>query len=280
MRKRLYPIILCLLFLAAVPLYGQVKGGNFSHRIVSLAPALTELVCFLGYGKNLVGRSEVCSYPAFVRQLPAVGAFGKPEGERILALRPTLILANDLVHPAMIRSFRNGGTRVLLKQCRSLEDYCEWVDLLGKELSCREKAQKEQQRIRLLREKWEKRNRELPRRKKVLWVIWDSPLMVAGKGSLPHTVLTFAGGKNIAEDLKQEYAKISYEWLLNNPPEVIVWTASPKRVQHLKKHPFWKQLEAVRKGRVIHSIDQDLLQRPGPRLPEGVDSLHKALKKI
>ena len=274
-------ILLCLILLPVT--LPEVCGKSPSareHRIVSLSPALTELVCFLGYGKNLAGRSEACNYPSFVKQLPVTGSFGKPEGERILALRPTLVLANDLAHPALMNPFRQAGIRVLLKQCRDLEDYCRWVTLLGKELHCPEKANAELKRIGTFRRECEALNRKMPRKKSVLWVIWDSPLMVAGKGSLPHTVLTLAGGINCAGKVDQEYFKTSCEWVLSNPPDVILWTASKKRVRILKSHPFWKQLKAVQQNRVIHTLNPDLLQRPGPRLTEGVRLLRKALETI
>ena len=274
-------MILCCFLLTAT-----LTGETLKHasppapRIVSLAPALTELVCFLGYGKALVGRSEVCNYPSFVKKLPVTGSFGNPEGERILALRPTLVLANDLAKPAILNPFRKAKVRVLFKQCRNLEDYCAWVALLGRELNCTGKAEAELKRIDSFRKECRALNQKTARKKRVLWVIWDSPLMVAGKGSLPHTVLTLAGGINCAGEVGQEYFKASYEWVLSNPPEVIVWTASGKRVRTLKNHPFWKQLEAVKKGRVIHTLDSDTLQRPGPRLTEGVRLLRKALEKI
>lgn len=280
--KQFRRILLCSVLLFAGS-FAEGAGKNPAgkeHRIVSLAPALTELVCFLGYSKNLAGRSEACNYPAVVKQLPVTGSFGKPEGERILALRPTLVLANDLAHPALMNPFRQAGIRVLLKQCRSLEDYCTWVELLGKELHCPGKANAELKRIQSFRRECEALNRKIPRKKSVLWVIWDSPLMVAGKGSLPHTVLTLAGGVNCAGQVNQEYFKTSYEWILSNPPDVILWTASEKRVRFLKSHPFWKQLKAVQQNRVIHTLDPDLLQRPGPRLPEGVRLLRKALETI
>lgn len=248
-------------------------------RIVSMAPALTELLFLLGQGKYLVGRSEVCDYPAEVRNLPVTGRFGDPELERTLQLKPTLLLANDLVRSTLAGTFRKAGVKVLLKQCRNLEDYCAWVELLGKELHCQEKAEKELKRIMLFRKECAVQNRKITKPKKVLWVIWDSPVMVAGKGSLPDEVIRLSGAVNAAGNVPQEYFKASREWILSNPPDVILWSASKKQIPSLRSQ-FWNQLKSVQKKRVIVPADQNILQRPGPRLTEGIRFLRKALEVL
>ena len=75
-------------------------------RIVSLSPAMTEIICHLGLRENLVGRSEVCNYPESVKNLPIAGAFAKPNVEKILRLKPTHIVTNDLINPGVISIFK------------------------------------------------------------------------------------------------------------------------------------------------------------------------------
>lgn len=246
-------------------------------RIVSQSPALTELVCHLGQGGRLVGRSDVCDYPPEVRKLPATGRFADPELERTLKLKPTLFISNDLIRPAAGNTLRSAGVKVLLRQCRTLDDYCAWVALLGDELQCSAAAKAELKRIAAFRQECAEYNRTIPRQVKILWVIWDSPLMVAGSGSLPDEVIRLAGGVNAAGQVPQEYFKASMEWVLRNQPDVILWSAPKSRTPSLSDS-FWKQLDAVKHGRVIADLNPDLVQRPGPRLTEGVRALRKALE--
>lgn len=264
--------LLFLLFLFCFPF---LKAEE--QRVVSLAPALTELVFRLGKGGTLVGRSNVCNYPPEAKKIQVAGNFGDPELERTLRLRPTLIIANDLIRPTLKKTFEQAKIKVILMQCRTPEDYFLWVKQLGDVLGCPGKADAEIRRMRGRLAEYERMAKESPTGRKVLWVIWDSPLMVAGKGSLPDTVIRLAGGKNIAAGVEQEYFKASFDWILQNPPDVIVWTASGEPE---KSHAFWKQLAAVREGRVVSKIDPDLLQRPGPRLPDGIGALRAELEKF
>ncbi len=266
MRKRL----LILLLLVFLPFLNAEE-----QRVVSLSPALTELVYQLGMGEAMAGRSSVCNYPPQVKKVPVAGNFGDPELERTLRLRPTLLIANDLIRPALIKTFEKAKIKVILMQCRTPEDYYLCVERLGGALGCPDRAEAEIRRMKGRLAEYERKAKEAPLGKKVLWVVWDAPLMVAGKGSLPDTVIRLAGGKNIAAEVNQEYFKASYDWLLQNSPDVIVWTASGSPEQ---SHSFWKQLDAVRKGWVVTGIDPDLIQRPGPRLPDGIGMLRAKLE--
>lgn len=263
---------LILFFLGLFPLLNADE-----QRVVSFSPALTELVFQLGKGDSLAGRSSVCNYPPEAKNIPVAGSFGDPELERTLRLRPTLVIANDLIRPALIKTFEKANINVILMQCRTPEDYCLCVKRLGDALGCPDRAEAEIRRMKECLAEFERKAEGSPLGKKVLWVVWDSPVMAAGKGSLPDTVIRLAGGKNIAAGVNQEYFKASYDWILQNPPDVIVWTASGTPEQ---SHPFWKQLDAVKEGRVVAGIDPDLIQRPGPRLPEGIGALRAELEKF
>ncbi len=229
--------LLSILLLFALPLVAQ------EERIISLSPALTELVFKLGKGRQLIARSEPCDYPPEVKKLPVAGRFADPDMERILTLRPTLVITNDLINPGVRTVMENAKIRCIQKQCSTIEEYVEWVKLLGDALKCPEEAKAECERV-------EREAKPLPKMKrKVLWVIWDSPLMVAGAGSLADGLLQRVGVENIAGNVKIAYFKSSYDWLLEHQPDAIVWTASKR--DNLKKHRFWGNLKAVQQDRVV-----------------------------
>ncbi len=253
-----------ILLLLVLPLIAQ------EERIISLSPALTELVFKLGKGHQLIARSEPCDYPPEVKKLPVAGRFADPDMERILTLHPTIVITNDLINPGVRTVMENAKIRCVQKQCRTIEEYVEWVKLLGDVLKCPDAAKTECERV-------EREAKPLPKiNRKVLWVIWDSPLMVAGKGSLADGLLQRVGVEN-ATTTNIAYFKCSYDWLLEHQPDMIVWTASKR--DNLKKHRFWGNLKAVKQDKVVMLPNNDLVQRPGPRITEGYKLLAEQLRK-
>ena len=244
-------------------------------RIVSLSPAVTELVFQLGQGRYLVGRSEVCNYPAEACRLPVAGRYAEPDIEKLLALHPTLVVTNDLHSPKLERVLREQGIRLIVKQCRTVQEYREWVELLGEVLDCPERAKAELERFD--REIAELRKLE-PLPISLLWVVSDSPLLTGGRSSLLSEVSQLAGMKNAGDVSDLAYYRISRETLIKNPPDVIIWAnsgASPKADDH-----FWGDFEAVRKRRILRYLHEDTVMRPGPRLPEGIRKLRREAEKL
>ncbi|MPM34365.1 Vitamin B12-binding protein [bioreactor metagenome] len=269
MMKRLGPILAAMLLIAAA-----MPAPAEGMKVISFSPALTELIWVLGAGGLQIARSNACDYPAAATALPTAGKFAKPELETVLAMKPDLVVANDLINPGVARILRQNGIRVELRQCRDFDDYLWWVGTLGELLDRRFEAAAEVRRIQEFRAQIARQPR-LPG--KALWVIWDSPLMVAGSGSFPEMVLRQAGMDNIAADVGQEYFKCSYDWVLKNPPDVIIWSAPGKPDPG---HRFWGQLEAVRCDRVVAGLDSDLIQRPGPRLTQGIAELRRKIMEV
>ncbi|MBR2911683.1 MAG: ABC transporter substrate-binding protein [Lentisphaeria bacterium] len=256
-----------LLVLSCAPVLSAGEG-----RIVSLSPALTELVCYLGCEKKLVGRSSVCSYPESVRKVAVAGRFAIPYTEKVISLKPDIVITNDLVNPNLVKTFAACRIRCEIMPCRSIAEYRKCVEKLSRLLKVETAGKKELDRIdKKLRQKTKKLNLS------VLWVVWDSPLMVAGKNSLPDELLQMAGADNVAKSVPQSYFKCSLDWLLKQKIDVIVWTASPGG---FRRKRFWKNLAAVKNNKIIHDLDHDLVQRPGPRIFDGIELLRKKLENM
>ncbi len=248
-------------------------GTASEPRVVSLSPAMTELVFALGKGDTLVGRSEACDYPPEVRELPTAGAFGNPQLESLLRLKTQVMLTNALINPGVIKPLTKAGVQVLFLPCDSLEEYRVCVENVGRQLDANEEAAKETARIDELLA-----HPSAATGVRLLWVVWDSPLMVAGGGSFPDEVIRLAGGINVAGEIDQPYFRCSFDWLLRQPIDAIVWTAKPRN--DLTEHRFWGKLFAVQQQRVWMNLNADALQRPGPRLFDGIAELHRKLKAV
>jgi iron complex transport system substrate-binding protein len=104
----------------------------------------------------------------------------------------------------------------------------------------------------------------------------------AGPGSFVDELLRLAGGRNLVEHLGRPYAQISAEEVLGRQPDVVLLMGveTERRGQgaaRLRARPGWSALEAVRRGRIIDTIDADLISRPGPRLIDGLEALARSL---
>jgi len=255
--------------LIIVLLAGLAAFGAEVRRVVSLSPALTELVYHLGCADKLVGRSDACDYPPAALALPVAGRFAAPNVEQVISLQPDLLITNDLINPGISKTFTQRGIEVLMLPSATLANYRQNVKLLGERLQAAGTAA-ELQRI-------DEFLTAAPPALgvKILWVIWDSPLMVGGGSSLPDEIIRLCGGENLAGGIPQAYCKCSFEWLWENQPELIFWSAPPR---DLRQDRLWRSLQAVQKGRVISDLSAEILLRPGPRLLEGVHSLRLRLQ--
>ena len=128
--RRLFNLVLFLALLcltACSDKHKSVPGG-----VVSLSPALTELICHLGQEDRLIARSTACDWPESVKKLPTAGDFAEPELERILAMKPALVISNEFVNPKDADALRQAGIEVELRPCDGFADYREMRTRCGR----------------------------------------------------------------------------------------------------------------------------------------------------
>ena len=268
--------LLCLLAMLCLAACSD-EPESASGGVVSLSPALTELICHLGQEDRLIARSTACDWPESVKSLPTAGNFAEPELERILAMKPSLVVSNEFVNPKDADALRQAGIAVELHPCDGFNDYREWVALMGRLLDCPNEAESELKRTSGRIEGFEvglKKAQKKPLR--ALYVIWDSPLLTAGADSLPDAVGRLAGLENIVKSEKG-YPSISLEFVLKEDPDVIVWFAHGK---DWKSNPSWSGIRAIREGRVLIPRDDSALLRPGPRIFDGIADLRSDLETM
>ena len=242
-----------------------------ARRIVSLAPSSTEIVYALGAGDRVVGVDQYSDWPPAAATVPRVGSDLAPSVERILALKPDVVFvatsANSRELPGELERL---GIRVVISRIETLDDL--WRDIVqsGDAIDKHDAAAALVEKLRARLAAAHARVAALPP-VKALVVVWADPLTVAGGHSFVDDVIRAAGGDNIAGDSAQPYPQYSVERMLARAPEVIV-VGSHKGGPSLAPLVAHTSLPAVKNGRV-HSVDGDLLFRPGPRLVEGVELL-------
>jgi iron complex transport system substrate-binding protein len=253
------------------------------ERIVSIAPGQTETLFAVGAGPRVVAVTTVDTYPPEVKGLPKVGGFGPKtiNLEAILAQRPDLVLTTGRLHQQTVEALERLGVVAFAREPSSFEEVAASIETVGRLTDCEAKANGVaadfRRRLAAARERTAALRSDAPT---VLYVVSDEPLMVAGPRTFVGQLLELAGGRNVFADLAQQYPRVSDEAVLRRDPAVIL---APDHgvsgiAARLRRRPGWDRLRAVRSGRV-HTVHEDLVSRPGPRLVEGLEAVEKVLAR-
>jgi len=249
-------------------------------RIVSLAPHLTELAFAAGAGGKLVGVSAYSDYPAGARQLPVIGDYSKIDLERVVQLKPDLVLAWISGNPrGDVERLDQLGFKVLALEPRKLDDIARHLlligELAGTGYEATRAASQYRSQIRVLESKYRTRQPVT-----VFYEIWRQPLMTIGQTHLVSRAIELCGGRNVFADLGGITPTVSLESLLaRNPQAILVSGALSERETRLAPWREMKELEAVRRGNVFY-LNADTLHRGTPRLAQGVSELCKKLDQV
>jgi len=247
-------------------------------RIVSMAPACTEILFALGLGDRLVGVTTWCDYPEEARSLTKVGDAWSPDYERIVGLKPDVVLAAGTAESEIVLRLQAYDIPVVVVNAATVDEVPAQVELVGEVTGRIEQARELAASMRSRLQEVRRRVAEIPvtARPTVFWVL-DDLLWTVGPGSFVHDLLESGGGRNVAEALGVPYAQYSLEALLEKNPDVIVLAAlDPTLGPGLEALPGWSNLRAVREGRV-YRVDADLVSRPGPRVVDGVELVARLL---
>lgn len=255
----------------------RVELARPARRVVSLAPSATETLFAAGAGSAVVGVSAADDYPAAARRLPKVGSFSGPDLERIVAAQPELVVAAYGNPLELIAQLRRRGVPVYVSNPATVDGVLRNILDLGTLTGSRPAAERA---ARGLLDRLSAVERRVARRPpvKTLVVIWDEPLTVAGGRSFIQDILRRAGGQNAAASLAEAYPKLDPERLVLMDPAVVLFPVAPvgTNLDRLKGRAGFRQCRAVRAGRV-YAMNPDWLERPGPRVVDGVEALARLL---
>ena len=237
------------------------------RRILSLSPANTELVFAVGAGDLLVGRTTQCDYPAKATEISAVGSLFPPDYERIVGVRPDIILMTGGSEDVRSR-LEARGLKVLVIEPKGVVQVAEALRLLGRVLDRGDTAEVAAKTYENALANERVSNNKDPVR--VFYEVWPSPLTAAGPRSFVGDLINVAGGLNVVTS-KTPWPRPSAEKILAADPEVIIVARAQDRASLLDgKRPGWSAVTAVKHGHVFVPPDPSVLVRPGPRLIEGV----------
>jgi iron complex transport system substrate-binding protein len=246
-----------------------------AERIVALAPHLAEIAFAAGAGPRLVGVSSFSRHPAEAERLPVVATYGRIDIERLIALRPDLVLAwRSGNSPLQVDRLQSVGIRVFVTEVRVLADIPRIVREIGVLAGSVELAEarardfeREVDRLR--------RSYANQRRLAVFLEIWHQPMLTVSGAHLLSDALGVCGGRNVFAAAKTLTPLVSRERILDARPDAIVTSGFGS-----EGLPTWKGFESVPavRNRRIYAIDPDVLHAQGPRVLEGVRMLCQRLE--
>lgn len=253
-----------------------VTVADHPHRIVCLAPSITDSVFALGGGDDVAAVSDYVRYPAEAMKKPSVGSVLDPSIEAVLGFHPDLVLGiPHLNDNASFDQLRRLGVPVYLVDAHGLEGILRSIVDLGEVTGRGEQAAALAARLR--------RRIEAVRAsvagKTVVSVFMPlsyDPAVTIGRGSFITEIIAAAGGRSVTDDIAQEWPLISLEAVMARAPQALLMARDGQvTLAVLRSRPGWKTLPAVREGRAYY-VDERI-DLPSPVAIDALEELARSL---
>lgn len=251
----------------------RVRAPARPQRIITLAPNLTEIVYAIGAGNRLVGNTTYCDYPKEAEQVSKVGDTLQPNIERIIALKPDIILISTASQlETFTKQLDERQIAVFITDPHDLEGVFRSIKTLGDLLGQQQQAEKV---ISDLRARVSSVETAVKGRApvSVFYQVSAEPLWTAGRRSWITDLIQRAGGRSVTSEVEGEWMRYSDEAALAARPEAIIMATGTEK---MKVAAALERSPAAINGRV-YEISGDYLSRPGPRLVEGLEQIARAL---
>lgn len=224
------------------------------HRVVALSPSLTEMVYSVGAGADIVGVTDYTDYPPDARRKTSVGGMVDPSIERIVALRPDLVLATLEVNRAdTIDALQRVGIPVFVVRPEGLDGILQAVQHVGVALNRVSDARDLVDRLRTRRQDVARRVMGLPK-PRVFVLIWPDPVVTVGQHAFITEAIEAAGAICVTSDIPQHWPRVSLEEVVRRAPDTILLIKGGHptlAIDELKTRPGWDRVPAVLANRFI-----------------------------
>jgi iron complex transport system substrate-binding protein len=247
------------------------------RRIISLLPSLTESICALGACDRLVGTDRFSNWPDSVQALPKLGGVDDAQVERIVALKPDLVLAS--VAARVMDRLEALGIRVMAFEARSRADVKRTLAALGQLLEVPRKAD----------QVWAEIDRDIraaaarvpaaQRGQRVYFEVDPTPY-AAGPSSFIGETLRELGLRNALPAELGPFPRLNPEFVVRTQPDIVM--AVQASVADMRGRPGWDTLRALHEGRTcgFPTARYEVIVRPGPRMGEAAATLADCLARL
>ncbi len=248
------------------------------QRIISLAPNVTEILFALGLGDRIAGVTGYCDFPEAAKTKEKIGDTLNPNLERIISLKPDLVVVSTASQlENLTRKLDQLAIPVYVTNPRSVREVTVSIRKLGEVTGAVDRAMAIADEMERRISAVEGRVKGLPE-PLVLYVLQTGPLITAGRNTFINDLIVLAGGRSISGDETADYPQFSRETVIARAPEVIVAPAShgSELVKESDLRRDFAVTPAIRAGRIVR-VNPDLVDRPGPRIVEGLENLARGL---
>jgi iron complex transport system substrate-binding protein len=263
----------------------QARSDSAPRRIVSLIPATTEMLFDMGVSDRIAGVGTFDRFPPEVSRFPRVGGLLDPNVERILSLKPDLVIVYE-TQTDLIAQLTRAGVPMFRYRHQGLPDIVQTMRSLGTRIGAAKEAEGAAGRIEA-RLADVRRRVEGRRRPRTLLIIGREPgslrrIQASGGYGFLHDLLQLAGGDDILSDFQRQSVEMSTEMVLARAPEVIIelqYGDSPQRQQIDAEARVWDALRSVPavRRKQVHVLVGDEFVVPGPRIVQAAERFARAL---
>jgi iron complex transport system substrate-binding protein len=245
-------------------------------RIVSLAPANTEIAYAIGAGDKMVAGTSYDDYPEEAKSLPKIGDFANPNVEKIASFEPDLVLAAGGIQDKLRSKLEGLGMKVYVVDPKTYDGVMTDITNLGQLTGSTPQAQQVADTMQKAKDDVQAQVASASPPSTFL-EIYSKPLMTAGGETFIDDMITLAGGTNLGATAGSGFPTFSTEVLFKNDPAVyIADSGSMSKPGDITKRAGFDVLTAVKDGHV-YVIDDSIIARPGPRLAQGLQELLKMI---
>jgi len=260
--------------------------ARFPERIVCLTEETTETLYLLGEERRIVGISGYTVRPPRARrEKPRVSAFLSARTEKILALKPDLVLGFSDLQADIARDLAKAGLNVVLFNQRSVDDILSMILTLSSIVGAADKGRALIGRLEKNLDEIRERAKAFPRRPRVYFEEWDEPMISAIRWV--SELVEIAGGADVFGELSFSQAATGRviadgNLVVERQPEVIFgsWCGKKYRPERVAARPGWGRIPAVRNNE-LHEVKSAEILQPGPAaLTDGVGRIHAVLEEF
>lgn len=251
-----------------------------AQRIISLAPHTTELLFTVGAGNKVIGVVKYSNFPEAAKKIPKVGGYTKLDLERIVSMKPDLVVAWQTGNRHVeISQLQKLGLKVFYTEPRRLPDIAGLLTRLGKlagtEQQAEQAANQFMHQYLLLQKKYQDK-----KKLRAFYQIWDIPLMTINGEHLISDVMQLCGLQNVFTDIDNLVPRVNEEAVLKMDPQLIIAGGISKvKPEWMQQWQRWRELSAVRLNALIE-VDPDIIQRHSSRVLLGAKDLCEKAEKI
>lgn len=254
------------------------KGEKKYNRVVILDPAVIEMFYLLEAEDKIVGianmeRSKIWPEEK-VKTLESVGTFSKPSLEKIISLKPDLVITSFHTTEELNNGLKSNGIETKQYRANSIEsifkNYEEVAKIVEKENIAKKHIEEKNKKINEIKE-------ILKEEKKGLFILSANPLMAFGNNTLPNDILKLLNIKNIATSLEGASPVVTPEYIIKENPEIILTLLkNPDEIE--KANPNLKDVDAIKNKKVI-VLDSSQVLRGSPKTIDHIIDVYEKIKK-